>query len=87
MTMRGGATEEMRQMAKDFAANAEAIREAIKTLDGWASRTDIWTGPGADRFRGEWQGARKSFNTMVGALHDASRGINTYATNIDAATR
>lgn len=88
MGMRGGEIQEMEAMAKEFATQAGQLHQMINQLSQRAeSSQSIWTGPGADRFRSAWQAAKPQFTKMADALHDASKAVQAYARNIEAATR
>jgi WXG100 family type VII secretion target len=80
----GGDPEEMRRMARMFNDNAGKLDGIVKDLN---SRTvdseSIWRGPAADRFRGEWDQARGSFEKMVQALEQASTAVKQNAAAIE----
>jgi WXG100 family type VII secretion target len=85
--LRGGAIDEMQQMAKTWGAQAGQLRQLTTSLNGTtANSTAIWTGPGADKFRAEWQQCRAAFEKMATTLDDGSTAITKYANNIQAAT-
>ncbi|MEU6996968.1 WXG100 family type VII secretion target [Nonomuraea sp. NPDC046570] len=84
----GGNPAEMQQMATQFIQQSEAVRATMAALDREAAKVGTaWTGAGADRFNGAWQNYRVAFQRMAEELHEASRVINTYRTNIESATR
>jgi WXG100 family type VII secretion target len=85
--LRGGAIEEMQQMAKTWSAQAGQLRQITNSLNNTtANSNQIWTGPGADKFRSEWQQCRAAFEKMAASLEDGSSAITKYADNIQAAT-
>lgn len=85
--MRGGAIDEMQQMAKTWSAQAGQLRQLTSSLNSTtANSTGIWAGPGADKFRAEWQQCRSAFEKMATTLDDGSSAITKYADNIQAAT-
>ena len=86
--VRGGNIEEMHDLAKMFGTNATKLHGIINDLNGRTADSDrIWTGPAADRFRGDWHEARSAFEKMRQALQDASTAVGKHAQNIEAATR
>lgn len=60
--MEGMNTEEVRRMAAQLREAAEEITRIEQELTSGLEGVD-WTGPDADRFRGQWSGE------MVPALH------------------
>ncbi|PKK12716.1 WXG100 family type VII secretion target [Thermomonospora sp. CIF 1] len=79
------ALEELSRMFSKHARNLDAL---IKDLNGrTVSSTEIWWGPGADRFRAAWQEAKATFDRMALALEEGSRDIKRSQQNIEAATR
>lgn len=86
--MRGGEIHEMNAMGDKFKRHASDLQSLINDLNSrTVSSTDIWKGPGADKFRNEWHTAKGSFTKMVHALETGSKAIKDYARNIEAATR
>jgi WXG100 family type VII secretion target len=86
--MRGGNVEEMNDMARMFTSNAGKLDGIIKDLNSRTADSDrIWSGPAADRFRGDWQEARSAFEKMRQSLQEASTAVSKHAQNIEAATR
>jgi WXG100 family type VII secretion target len=84
---RGGVTEEMRRMARDFNRNAEKLGEIIKELNNRTVNSDkIWKGPAADQFRSEWNDARGTFQNMRKALDDAGSAVTKNAENLERVT-
>ena len=85
--MRGGVIDEMHQMAKQWSAQAGQLRQLTNSLNSSTANSQaIWTGPGADKFRSEWQQCRAAFEKMATTLDDGSTAISKYASNIEAAT-
>jgi WXG100 family type VII secretion target len=85
--LRGGAIDEMHQMAKTWSAQAGQLRQLTNSLNSTTANSNaIWTGPGGDKFRAEWQQCRAAFEKMATTLDDGSAAITKYADNIQAAT-
>src|SRR3984893_7195713 len=85
--MRGGVIDEMHQMAKQWSAQAGQLRQLTNSLNSSTANSQaIWSGPGADKFRSEWQQCRAAFEKMATTLDDGSQAITKYANNIQAAT-
>ncbi|GAA3444242.1 WXG100 family type VII secretion target [Planomonospora venezuelensis] len=83
----GGNPVEMRQMASQFDRRAVEVEEIVAALNAEAAKIGTaWTGPGAVRFGEAWQTYRTAFQNMAKELHEASRVINTYSSNIESAT-
>jgi WXG100 family type VII secretion target len=86
--LRGGEIGQMHTMSKDFKAQAAEVQRVASQIErNVQSSNQIWTGPGAERFRSAWAQNKQAFQQMVQALEEASKGIKTYADNIEAATR
>jgi WXG100 family type VII secretion target len=86
-SFRGGNIEEMRQLAKTYVKNAQAVGEVIRALDGHTVESSrIWTGPAADQFRSEWHAAKATFQKMQQALDNAHKAVDKNAANIELAT-
>jgi WXG100 family type VII secretion target len=84
---RGGQTDRMRDLAKRFRTDSGQIKGLVKGLDGDTSgSTDIWMGPAADRFRGDWHTFKPTLDKLTVALDDAAQAIDKNAAAIDAAT-
>ncbi|MGH3320753.1 MAG: WXG100 family type VII secretion target [Streptosporangiaceae bacterium] len=86
--MRGGQLEEMRNLARKFDNDGTQIHGLVQSLNSdTASSTSIWTGPAAERFRGDWESYRPTLNKLVESLHDAAKAVRVNADNIESATR
>jgi WXG100 family type VII secretion target len=80
-----GALEDLSRMFSKHSRNLDAL---IKDLNGrTVSSTEVWWGPGADRFRGAWAEAKTAFDKMAVALEQGSQDIKRSQQNIEAATR
>lgn len=77
MSMLGANPEQMRQLASTFRTEAGHVAE-LRTRMGASLGTTAWTGPAADRFREEWEGA---FATALLRLEQA---LHENATTVDA---
>src|SRR5580700_10874692 len=74
--MRGGVIDEMHQMAKQWSAQAGQLRQLTNSLNSSTANSQaIWSGPGADKFRSEWQQCRAAFEKMATTLDDGSQAI------------
>lgn len=69
MAVKGMNTEEVRRMASQLRDAAEEITRIEQDLTSGLEGVD-WTGPDAERFRGEWQGE------MVPALQQVMNAVN-----------
>ena len=88
MSLRGGRTDEMRQLASQFDNHAGQIGQLIQDLNAQTTGSmDIWKGPAADRFRSDWESYKPTLDKLVQSLHEASQAINQNAENIDMATQ
>jgi WXG100 family type VII secretion target len=84
MSKIGGDVEEMRRLARMFHDNSGKLEGIIQDLNSKTLDSErIWSGPAADRFRGEWDQARGSFEKMVRALDDAHTAIKQNASAIE----
>jgi WXG100 family type VII secretion target len=80
----GGDPEELRRMARMFHDNSGKLDGIIRDLNSRTVDSEtIWKGPVADRFRGEWDQARTTFEQMVKSLDEASRAVSQNAANIE----
>jgi WXG100 family type VII secretion target len=86
--LRGGQIEQMRQLASKFRSDAQTLQGLITSLNADTSNsTSIWTGPAADRFRGDWSSFKPTLDKLVAALEEAGSAIDKNAQNIEAATQ
>jgi WXG100 family type VII secretion target len=84
----GGDIEQMRTLARMFNTNAGKLDTIIKDLNSRTVDSDsIWSGPAANRFRGEWDQARATFEKMVQALEEAGAAVRQSAQQIERATQ
>ena len=85
---RGGSIGEMEDLSRMFSKHSRNLDALIKDLNGrTVSSTEIWWGPGADRFRSAWAEAKAAFDKMAVALEQGSQDIKRSQQNIEAATR
>ncbi len=75
-TAKGMSVDEVRRMARDLADAAEEIEQMRTELTTGLEEVD-WTGPDADRFRGEWA------DEMDPALEDLSTAISALSTTAE----
>ncbi|GGK59220.1 hypothetical protein Ppa06_17980 [Planomonospora parontospora subsp. parontospora] len=84
----GGNPAEMQQMATQFDRRATQVEEIMAALNAEAAKVGTaWTGPGSGKFADAWQNYRTAFQAMARELHEASKMINTYRSNIESATQ
>jgi WXG100 family type VII secretion target len=78
----------LRGLAGKFDNDAGTLNGLIQGLNSDTSASeDIWRGPGADRFRGEWRDLKPTLDRFVQTLQEAAKAIRTSADNVEAATR
>jgi WXG100 family type VII secretion target len=84
---RGGELAQMDELSRLFKKHAANLDALIKDLNGrTVSSSEIWWGPGAERFRSAWQEAKGAFDKMAVALEEGSQDIQRSAQNIERAT-
>jgi WXG100 family type VII secretion target len=85
---RGADITRLRDLASKFGDKAELLRtEIIQALGSACDESmDYWKGPGADRFREEYQTAKPTFEEFATALDTARESANNSAQNIQTAT-
>ncbi|HEX2316029.1 MAG TPA: WXG100 family type VII secretion target [Thermomonospora sp.] len=85
---RGANIAALEDLSRMFSKHSRNLDALIKDLNGrTASSTEIWWGPGADRFRAAWQEAKTAFDRMAIALEEGGQDIKRSQQNIEAATR
>jgi WXG100 family type VII secretion target len=85
---RGANIAALEDLSRMFSKHSRNLDALIKDLNGrTVSSTEIWWGPGADRFRSAWQEAKTAFDRMAMALEEGSQDIKRSQQNIEAATR
>jgi WXG100 family type VII secretion target len=85
---RGANIAALEDLSRMFSKHSRNLDALIKDLNGrTVSSTEIWWGPGADRFRSAWQEAKTAFDRMAMALEEGSQDIRRSQQNIEAATR
>jgi WXG100 family type VII secretion target len=87
-SMFGADLGQLRQLASKFDKDGDTLNSLIASLNGDTNGSnEIWKGPAADRFRGEWNDLKPTFDKFVQTLHEAAKAIRTNADNIESATR
>ncbi|WP_019634994.1 WXG100 family type VII secretion target [Actinomadura atramentaria] len=85
---RGASIGELEELSRIFNKHAKNLDALIKDLNGrTVGSSEIWWGPGADRFRSTWAEAKSAFDKMALALEQGSQDIKRSQQNIEAATR
>ena len=85
---RGGNIGQMEELARLFSRHSKNLDALIKDLNGrTVGSTEIWWGPGADRFRAAWAEAKSAFDKMAVALEEGATDVRRSQQNIEAATR
>ncbi|GAB2820397.1 hypothetical protein GCM10022221_17890 [Actinocorallia aurea] len=85
---RGGNLGQMEELSRLFSKHSRNLDSLIKDLNGrTVGSSEIWWGPGADRFRGAWAEAKSAFDRMAVALEEGAGDIRRSQANIEAATR
>jgi WXG100 family type VII secretion target len=86
--LRGGQTDQMRQLASKFRSDASTLHGLVTSLNSdTVNSQPIWQGPAADRFRGEWSTFKATLDKLVAALEEAGAAVEKNAQNIDLATQ
>ena len=85
---RGGQVGQMQELSQLFQKHSRNLDALIKDLNGrTVGSTEIWWGPGADRFRAAWAEAKSAFDKMAVALEEGGQDVKRSQQNIEAATR
>ncbi|WP_433333905.1 WXG100 family type VII secretion target [Spirillospora sp. CA-294931] len=85
---RGASIGALEEMSRMFSRHSKNLDGLIKDLNGrTVSSTEVWWGPGADRFRSAWAEAKTAFDRMSLALEQGGQDIKRSQQNIEAATR
>lgn len=83
--MWGMDTTEVRSMATQFNTQADAVDAVVTVLDPLVNNTEIWKGPDAEAFRGNWESTHKmALNNCATALREAATSANTNADKQEA---
>lgn len=82
----GGSLEQMQALEHQFVSDAQGIAEIQRRISAAVTNT-TWTGPAADRFRGEWNGTFVSALTRLQeALHENAAVVRNRRQAIQTAT-
>ncbi|WP_131738881.1 WXG100 family type VII secretion target [Actinomadura roseirufa] len=85
---RGANIGELEELSRIFSKHSRNLDALIKDLNGrTVGSTQVWWGPGADRFRSAWAEAKTAFDKMAVALEQGGQDIKKSQQNIEAATR
>ncbi|GAA1542190.1 hypothetical protein GCM10009678_25770 [Actinomadura kijaniata] len=85
---RGANIAALEDLSRMFSKHSRNLDALIKDLNGrTVSSSEIWWGPGAERFRAAWAEAKTAFDKMAIALEQGSQDIKRSQQNIEAATR
>ncbi|MEO5874279.1 MAG: WXG100 family type VII secretion target [Streptosporangiaceae bacterium] len=85
---RGGNIGQMEELSRLFQKHSKNLDALIKDLNGrTVGSSEIWWGPGADRFRAAWSEAKSAFDKMAVALEEGGQDVKRSQQNIEAATR
>jgi len=85
---RGANIGELEELSRIFSKHSRNLDALIKDLNGrTVSSSQVWWGPGADRFRSAWAEAKTAFDKMAVALEQGGQDIKKSQQNIEAATR
>lgn len=82
----GGDLEQLTVLEQRFRNDAQSVTELRARITSVLSST-AWTGPAAERFRGEWNGTfSTALNNLAGALQENAGVIASRRQAIAAAT-
>ncbi len=82
----GGNLSDLHQLATNLKNSGQQVVQ-LKTGCDRAVQSAVWTGPAADRFRGEWAQFAPVMVKLQHALDEASREVDRRRDAIDTATR
>ena len=86
MSLRGADIDQLSVLGKSFVTEAGQVEDLAARISGLLGATN-WTGPGADRFREQWNGEFvPALNGLREALTLASQSIVERQQAIEAAT-
>jgi WXG100 family type VII secretion target len=87
--MFGANLEDLQSLASLFDGKVEEVKNLQQTVGGRVERgATAWEGPGADRFRGAWNGEfAPALENLAVALGEAAAAVRKYHANIEMATR
>lgn len=86
MSLRGADISQLTVLGKSFVTEASQVEDLTARVTALLGATN-WTGPGADRFREQWNGEFvPSLNGLREALNLASQSIVERQQAIEAAT-
>jgi WXG100 family type VII secretion target len=75
----GGSIEEMHQLRAALEREAQTVAQVAGNISNQVNGT-MWTGPAADRFRGQWDGEfRPALNNLQQALSVYSQEVARHA--------
>jgi uncharacterized protein YukE len=76
------------QLKQNFATGGADLQQAISKIDSAVSQSEsFWKGPGADKFRSEWESFKPQAQKMIQAIHqDAPQAVQAAITAIQQAT-
>lgn len=74
----GGDVDQLSALKSSFERHAANLAEMVRVVDNQLIHTD-WTGPAADRFKGEWRGDfKRMLANLENALAEASAEISRW---------
>lgn len=75
----GADVEQLRLLARKFAASGSNLLDLAKTLDYLINSPEMWSGPDAERFRSDWNGRDKS--AVIRSADALNDGASTLTRN------
>lgn len=81
----GGDLADLTQLATSLKSSGDHVVQIKATLDRAVSSA-VWTGPAAQRFKGDWQQFAPVMTKLQHALDEAAREVDRRRDAIDRAT-
>ena len=88
MAMDGMDLAQGQQLIQNFKTGGADLQAAVQKLDSFVQQSEsFWKGPGANKFRSEWQAFKPQANKMITAVQqDAPQAVQAAHNAIQQAT-
>jgi WXG100 family type VII secretion target len=88
MAMQGMDLAQGQQLAQNFKTGGADLQAAVAKLDSFVQASEsFWMGPGAAKFRAEWEQFKPQAQKMIATIHtDAPAAVQAAVTAIGQAT-